>query len=399
MTSETQPISIQFFGTFSIQYGNQSISESDNRSKKLWKLLQYIAQNRDRKIPQEELLQLLWAEHSVGENSLSSLKTLLHRVRNTLAKLGSEDGRHLILQHAGTYYWNPSIPVIIDTDEFEKEALLADQIDQPEDKLNAALRAMALYKGYFLGGQYRGEAWADAPGSRYERIYLSCYNTAIQILAGEERFEEIVFLSRHAIEIAPDEELYYYNLISALIEKGSGEEALAVYENVLDLFYHTYRKTPSDKLRALYRGIIRTGNSVEMDIALVREKMEENRPTTAICCEYDTFKLIYEQKCHYAHTAEEPCYLILFTLTSNDRESSAPADRHLDRALAQIERLLTLQLSDGDVFTRYSLTQILALATLPDEEALFNLLKKIQQIFKSNNLSTPIELTYKADRV
>ena len=63
MTGEIQPIHIHFFGTFSIQYGNQTISESDNRSKKLWKLLQYIAQNRDRRIPQEELLQLLWSEN------------------------------------------------------------------------------------------------------------------------------------------------------------------------------------------------------------------------------------------------------------------------------------------------------------------------------------------------
>lgn len=399
MTSETQPIIIRFFGTFSIQYGNQSISESDNRSKKLWKLLQYIAQNRDRQIPQEELLQLLWSESVIGENPMSSLKTLLHRVRNTLEKLGFEGSRHLILQHAGTYYWNPDIPVEIDTDEFEKEAELTDQIDQPEEKLNSALRAMALYKGYFLGGQYKGEAWADAPGKRYEAIYLSCYNTAIQILVGEARYDEIVFLSRHAIEIAPDEELYYYNLISALIEKGAGEEALAAYEEVLDLFYHTYRKTPSDRLRSLYRGIVRSGNSVEMDIALIREKMEENRPTTAIRCEYDTFKLIYEQKCHYAHTAEVPSYLILLTITSPDKESPVPTDRHLDRALLQVERLLTLNLSDGDVFTRYSLTQILALAAVPDEDALFTLLKKLQQTFKYNNLSCPVEITYKADRV
>ncbi|MBQ7325224.1 MAG: hypothetical protein IJW98_05745 [Clostridia bacterium] len=399
MTGEIQPIHIHFFGTFSIQYGNQTISESDNRSKKLWKLLQYIAQNRDRRIPQEELLQLLWSENVMGENPISSLKTLLHRVRNTLDKLNFEHSRQLILQNAGTYYWNPDIPAVIDTDEFLREADLADQIDQPEEKLNAALRAMALYRGYFLGGQYKGEAWADAPGSRYEALYLECYNTAIQILAGEARYDEIVFLSRHAIDIAPDEELYYYNLISALIEKGSGDDALAVYEEVLDLFYHTYRKTPSERLRSLYRGIVRSGNSVEMDIALVREKLEENRPTTAIRCEYDTFKLIYEQKCHYADTAEVPSYLILFTVTSNDRESPAPAERHLDRALSQLERLLTLNLADGDVFTRYSLTQILALAALPGEEALHQLLKKFQQTFKYNNLSCPVELTYKADRV
>jgi hypothetical protein len=58
-----------------------------------------------------------------------------------------------------------------------------------------------------------------------------------------------------------------------------------------------------------------------------------------------------------------------------------------------------MNLSDGDVFTRYSLTQILALAALPDEEALHQLLKKFQHTFKYNNLSCPVELSCKADRV
>ena len=118
MLSAQDPIVIRFFDSFSLQYGNTVISEKDNRSKKLWKLLEYIVQNRGRQIPQEELLRLLWSETSMGDNPMSSLKTLLHRVRNTLERLGIEESRHLILQHAGTYYWNPEIPVQVDADEF-----------------------------------------------------------------------------------------------------------------------------------------------------------------------------------------------------------------------------------------------------------------------------------------
>ena len=397
MPIAADPIVIRFFGTFSIQHSDVVISENDNRSKKLWKLLEYILQNRGRQIPQEELLRLLWSESSMGDNPMSSLKTLLHRVRNTLDQLNVEESRQLVLQHAGTYYWNPGVPVWVDTDEFEAIAESAKRVDIPEEKLNYALRAMAMYKGPYLSGNYVGEAWADEPSKRYQQLYLYCYNAAIQILAGESRYDEIVFLSRHAIEIEPSEELYYYNLISALIEKGAWDEALNAYEEVLDLFYHTYRKTPSDRLRALYRGIVRSSNSVEMDVAIVREKLEEGRVNGPISCEYDTFKLLYELKTN----AEQPtpCYLVLLTVLSMNKEESVPADRYLDRALNQLERQLSLALAEGDVYTRYSLTQMLAMVSLSDEDALFAFLKKIQQTFKYNNLSCPVEVTFKAERI
>ena len=397
MLSATDPIVIRFFGAFTIQYGDVVISENDNRSKKLWKLLEYILQNRGRQIPQEELLRLLWSEDSMGDNPMSSLKTLLHRVRNTLDQLNIEESRNLILQHAGTYFWNPGVPVKVDTDEFEVAAQRTKKVDIPEEKLNYALRAMALYKGQYLSGQYVGEAWADEPANRYQQLYLYCYNAAIQILAGESRYDEIIFLSRHAMEINPSEELYYYNLISALIEKGAWEEALTAYEDVLDLFYHTYRKTPSDRLRALYRGIVRSSNSVEMDIAIVREKLEEGREFAPISCEYDTFKLLYQLRSHQEFT--NPAYLILFTILSSNKNEPVPADRYLDRALNQLERQLSLSLSEGDVYTRYSLTQMLAIASLPGEDELFAFLKKIQQTFKYNNLSCPVEISYKAERI
>ena len=333
----------------------------------------------------------------MGDNPMSSLKTLLHRVRNTLERLGIEESRHLILQHAGTYYWNPEIPVQVDADEFEMVAEQTKKIDIPDEKLNSALRAMALYKGAYLGGNYIGEAWADEPAGRYQQLYLYCYNTAIQILVGEGRYDEIIFLSRHAMEIEPSQELYYYNLISALIEKGAWDEALTAYEDALDKFYHTYRKTPSERLRSLYRGIVRSNNSVEMDIAIVREKLDEGRVNKPISCEYDTFKLIYEVKT--LQEQQTPCYLTLLTIIPIDKSDSASVDRYVDRGLKQLERQLSLALSEGDVYTRYSLTQMLAMVSVPDEDTLFALLKRIQQTFKYNNLSCPVELTFKAERM
>lgn len=393
-------VNIRFFGTFTIAYGDQSISEGDNRSKKLWKLLEYIVANRDRHIPQEELVALLWGgggDDMFGDNPMSSLKTLLHRVRNTLDRLGFEDSRKLILQHAGAYYWNPDLSYVIDTEEFEQAAANMENTPPSEEKLNYALKAMALYKGHFLGGKY-DEPWAKDACEHYRSLYLTCYETAIELLIAEQRYDEIVFLSEHAIEIDPSQELYYYHLISALIQKASYEEALEAYENVLNLFYNTYRKTPSDKLRSLYRSIVKSANSVELDIAIIQENLRDACVDGPISCEYDTFKLLYELSRISSGRSDRAAYLILLTVNGVGAEK-IPSGKHLDRALAQLSGLLEQALGKGDFYTRYSVTQLLVVAEMESEDALFAFLKKIQHDFKSANLSLPVEMTFKADLI
>lgn len=390
-------LKIRFFGTFTISYGDKSISEGDNRSKKLWKLLQYIVVNRDRHISQEELIALLWGEENLSDNPASSLKTLLHRVRNTLDQLGFTESRKLILQRAGTYYWNTALPCTIDSDEFELAAADMEKTPASEEKLNYALKAMAFYKGHFLGDKY-AEPWAKELCDRYRAVYLSCYETAIELLSSEKRFDEIIFLSEHALEIDRSQEPYYYALISALIEKADYRNALETYENVLNLFYNTYRKTPSDRLRSLYRSIVKSANSVELDIAIIQEKLCEECINGPIFCEYDTFKLLYELKRSTAKTASQSTYLILLTLGGVGNEKQ-PSGKHLDRALSQLDDLMKASLKSGDVYTRYSVTQYLLIAGMESEDALFSFLKQLQHDFKSANLSIPVELTFKADLV
>lgn len=390
-------IKIRFFGAFTISYGDKSISENDNRSKKLWKLLQYIVVNRDRHIPQEELITLLWGVDGGGDNPTSSLKTLLHRARNTLDQLGFAESRRMILQREGAYYWNTALPCEIDTDEFELAAADMKKTPASEEKLNYALKAMAFYKGHFLGGKYT-EDWAKELCDRYRTTYLSCYTVAVELLTAEKRFDEIIFLSEHALEIDQSQEPYYYHLISALIEKADYRKALEAYENVLSLFYNTYRKTPSDRLRSLYRNIVKSANSVELDIAIIQEKLCEACINGPIACEYDTFKLLYELKRKDARSASPMTYLILLTL-GGIGEDKQPSGKHLDRALTHLSALLERSLKPGDVYTRYSLTQFLLIAEMESEDSLFIFLRKLQHDFKSSAPSLPIELTFKADLI
>lgn len=63
---------VKMFGEFSISDGEHTITDQANRSKKVWNLLEYILANRDRMLPQKELVELLWS----GEDTKDPINTL-----------------------------------------------------------------------------------------------------------------------------------------------------------------------------------------------------------------------------------------------------------------------------------------------------------------------------------
>ncbi len=396
MLSEQEPIIVQFFGTFSIRQGDTVLSETDNRSKKLWKILQYILANRRRPISPEELMSLIWSEEEQESRSPSALKTLMHRLRTFLEQLGIEESHHMILRQNGNFVWNPHLPMKVDAEEFQEAIERTKKISLPDEKLNYLLRAMAIYQGPYLGDKYADEAWASAPAETYRRQYFACYNGAVEILAGDERYDEVIFLSRHAAEFDPDRETYYYNEISSLVALGREQEALSAYERVLDLFYTVYRKTPSPHLRALYRGLTRTEHGVEADLSVIKEDLEDGRVRGPIRCEYDTFRLLYEQKC-LAGLGNE--YLILLSVVPISGKGELPTGKTVDRALGQIERQLCRGLNEGDIYTRYSVTQFLMIIAATDEESLLSRARKELRSFRNSLAAIQLRVDCKAQRI
>ena len=77
-------LQVRMLGEFSIKLRSAEISDSDNRSRKVWLLLAYMIYGRNRSICQADLTRLLWGEEECDPNLLNSLKTMFYRVRTTL---------------------------------------------------------------------------------------------------------------------------------------------------------------------------------------------------------------------------------------------------------------------------------------------------------------------------
>lgn len=389
-------IQIRFFGTFSISNGDYIISEDENRSKKLWKLLQYIVVNRTRRIPQEELVALIWDGPDAGENPMSSLKTMLHRIRTSLERLELMDPRKIIMQKGGTYFWNNMLDYTTDADEFDALMHQISDEESEERVLEYALQALSLYRGYFLNGKYSDCAWAAEPAKRYHEAYIRTFETAASILASQRRYDELITISERAIAIDNSQEPFHYYLLRALVEKGETLKAMKMYEQVIDLFYNKIRQNPSERLRLLYRSISKVTNGVELDIGLIRDKLsgrtDEDKPDFV---EYDTFRYLYTAAKVSGRRTSSPYYLLLLTVHATGTSYALPSTKHQDRAVSMLREMLGDYLSQGDFCTRYSVSQFLCVAHFESEDAAKQIADRMTKEFKSANLAVHIELNVK----
>lgn len=94
------------------------ITEQDSGSWRQWTFLQYLCVFHQRRIPQEEIIDILWGDVEIN-NPVNTLKTLLHRARLTLERLGFPDGKKVLLYRRGVYTWDPELTIRLDTEEFD----------------------------------------------------------------------------------------------------------------------------------------------------------------------------------------------------------------------------------------------------------------------------------------
>ena len=96
-------IEVQMLGPMTLRCEGQEVRDTDNRARKIWLLLAYMAARRGQAIPQEELVALLWEREERSSNPANALKTMFHRLRSMMCQLDALRDRNLIIRKNGTY--------------------------------------------------------------------------------------------------------------------------------------------------------------------------------------------------------------------------------------------------------------------------------------------------------
>lgn len=352
-------LQVQMLGQFTLRYGDRTISDSDDRSRRVWSLLAYMLYNHGRSFAQEELIHLYWSNGEKSADPGNALKSIFHRIRTALDKLQPGLGRLLIRRKAGRCFWNNVMPLSLDIEDFEAHFHAAEAAGDDDVRLAEYQAALALYAGDPLP-RMTDEIWTIPIVAYYHSLYTRAAAGAIELLEKQERTAEAVALCRRAIHIEPYQEDLYEHLMRGLLRTGDMKGVMSVYEEMSELLFAHFGVMPSETLRTLYRQATRTVNDRTLTMDEVCSQLAEPAPHGgAMVCEYDFFKILYRAEARSIARNGHSANICLLSVSGKDGEMLAR--RSLDPAMNNLQVLVQNNLRRGDAIARCSISQYIIL--------------------------------------
>lgn len=380
---------INMLGQCSLSVRGNTLDNSTIHSKKIWLLLEYLIINRNRDISQDELIEVIYPNEN-SANPLNALKTLIHRARSILDTLEYVSGKNMIVQRRGGYAWNPELNIEVDIDKFESKCQAAADTSLPDsERLTLLTDAINLYSGDFLL-KNAGESWVIPLSTYYRSMFISAIDSALEILVAQNEYSEIVTICQKGISIDPYNESLYYNLMKALAGMNQPMAALAQYDSMLNLFYSEFGVTPSGEIKALYKELVKSSHSVELDLSIIKEHLREYDDSQgAFYCEYEFFKDVYRLEVRSMGRTGKPVHIGLITVNGPDNVQ-LPL-KSLNTAMDKLKVCTQSSLRRGDTFSRYSVSQyILMLPTTTYSNAELVTRRIVKRYYRENPRSKAV---------
>lgn len=385
-------LQVQMLGQFTLRYGDRTISDSDNRSRRVWSLLAYMLYNHGHSFAQEELIHLYWSNGEKSADPGNALKSIFHRIRTALDKLQPGLGRLLIRRKAGRYFWNNVMPLSLDIEDFEAHFHAAEAAGDDDVRLAEYQAALALYAGDPLP-RMTDEIWTIPIVAYYHSLYTRAAAGAIELLEKQERTAEAVALCRRAIHIEPYQEDLYEHLMRGLLRTGDMKGAMSVYEEMSELLFAHFGVMPSETLRTLYRQATRTVNDRTLTMDEVCSQLAEPAPHGgAMVCEYDFFKILYRAEARSIARNGHSANICLLSVSGKDGEMLAR--RSLDPAMNNLQVLVQNNLRRGDVIARCSISQYIILLPQANYENSRMVADRLVSAFYRRYPHSPARLRY-----
>ena len=385
-------LQVQMLGQFTLRYGDRTISDSDDRSRRVWSLLAYMLYNHGRSFAQEELIRLYWSNSEKSADPGNALKSIFHRIRTALDKLQPGLGRLLIRRKAGRYFWNNVMPLSLDIEDFEAHFHAAEAAGDDDVRLAEYQAALVLYAGDPLP-RMTDEIWTIPIVAYYHSLYTRAAAGAIELLEKQERTAEAVALCRRAIHIEPYQEDLYEHLMRGLLRTGDMKGAMSVYEEMSELLLAHFGVMPSETLRTLYRQATRTVNDRTLTMDEVCSQLAEPAPHGgAMVCEYDFFKILYRAEARSIARNGHSANICLLSVSGKDGEMLAR--RSLDPAMNNLQVLVQNNLRRGDVIARCSISQYIILLPQANYENSRMVADRLVSAFYRRYPHSPARLRY-----
>lgn len=372
-------IQVTLFSKFEIRYNELLLDANCIRSEKLLKLLVFVLYHRKTQISNNQFYDVLWNEGN--ETGSGALKNLFYRLRGVL--FTEFDRKDFIISSRGSYAWNQSIEVDLDSEQFLSYIQEAQQQQLPLAKISAYEKAFELYTGDFLP-MYCDELWILQISTYYHSLYISCVKNLAMLYETQEAYERMEHICNIAIKMEELDEGIHCLIIKSLIKQNKKTLAMEHYKRVKSQLYSQLGISPSTDLKALYQQLLKDMKSEEKDLHLIQESMmKQENEQGAFYCDYGVFKEVYVIQSRQAKRLGIAVHCALLSISSKKAfpQDSKMYQKFEDIMMEMLKLVILDTLRSGDVFARFSATQYMLLLPTCDFEGGLVALKRIEDKF------------------
>jgi len=172
-----------------------------------------------RRIPVDELVELLWPEAAPGVGS-RRLRNVLWRIRAVAGEVLERDGNFIRI----------ASEALVDVVEFQRLAEQALAHNTPPEKaLQLAREALVLYRGELLPGD-RYADWAAGHRERFARLHLQLVELLLEDAIRQGRLQEALDRLDDLIGAEPYEERHYLQAAELEAQMGNRRRALSTLD-------------------------------------------------------------------------------------------------------------------------------------------------------------------------
>lgn len=239
------------------------------------KAFAYLAIERHRPIPRDELAEVLWGE-GLPPTWTAGLRGVVSRLRATLAGVGLT-GPDILRSHAGCYQLQLPADVVIDTEHVE--ALLASAlkavVDAPQRAQEGAAEAANMASRQFLPGA--GGEWVERQQASLAAVRVRALEVLAEAASAAGDAGTAVAAAEQAIALAPLRESAHQLLMAALAGAGNRAAALRAYEDCRRLLVEELGVDPAPDTYDLYVRLLRDAPSGAVGTPAVATNLPPDR--------------------------------------------------------------------------------------------------------------------------
>ncbi len=361
-------IVVRMLGGFTVTYKGQEIALGRNSSARFVQLLQLVWLQGRRGITKEKLVEALYDRVEIS-NVNSSFNTLVYRMRIQMQNAGLPEGEYVVWRN-GLYVPDENVPVWIDAQEFEALMEQAEQTADPEQKAACCRAAFDLYQGDLLS-DVSGQLWVLESGIKYKKMFSKCVLWLGEYARAGRDYLTMETVYGKAAGLYPLEE-WESGLMDALLAQSKYKRALELYNKTVRLYSDELGLPPPERMLEAYKRLseklVHCPGTMDEIVGMLREPMDDYDKAGAYYCSYPSFIDAYRLLSRNMERSGISMYLMMCTLADYEGRALQNEEKLKEQSEALCQAI-RVSLRQGDIFTKYSISQYLILVmNIRDED-------------------------------